>query len=75
MKKTLLLFVVCSLPLLGIAQSEVKRAYLGTDGEVLVETLQVDESFVNPEQGSKYSQLPGWPKKIANHPNFKTSGV
>jgi hypothetical protein len=71
MKKTLLLFIVCVLPLLGFAQAEVSRAYLGADGEVLVETVQVDESFIITEESSKFSQLPGWPKKIANHPNFK----
>lgn len=71
MKKTFLLFIVCSLPMLGLAQAEVKRAYLGTDGEVLVETVQMDESILTNKQGSKYSQLPGWPKKVASHPNFK----
>ncbi len=71
MKKTLLLFIVYSLPLLGLAQAEVSRAYLGTDGEVLVEKVQMDESLLTTMHGSKFNQLPGWPKKVASHPNFK----
>jgi hypothetical protein len=71
MKKIALLFIVAFLPLLIVAQVEVSRAYLGTDGEVLVETQMLDALPGSFPEGSEYSQLPGWPKKIANHPNFK----
>lgn len=71
MRKALLLLLVSLFALSAWAQVQVSRAYLGTDGEVLVETVQTNESLPTIMQGSKYSQLPGWPKKVASHPNFK----
>jgi hypothetical protein len=71
MKKIVILFIVALLALLSAAQVEISRAYLGTDGEVLVESKMLDALPGSFAEGSRYDQLPGWPKKIANHPNFK----
>ncbi len=71
MRSFFLLLIVSFLPLLVAAQAEVSRAYLGADGEVLVESQMLDVLPGVFSKGSAYSQLPGWPKKIASHPNFK----
>lgn len=71
MKKTILLLTSSILTLLATAQVEVKQAYLGPDGEVMVETRSLNQCPDEFTESDRYSQLPGWPKKIASHPNFK----
>jgi len=71
MKKTFLLLAASILTLLAAAQVEVQQAYLGPDGEVMVETRTLNQRPDDFTESTKYSQLPGWPKKIASHPNFK----
>jgi hypothetical protein len=53
----------------GMAQNKVERAYLGPDGEILKETFYMD--MPEAEKVPSYNQLPGWPKKVGAHPNFK----
>lgn len=72
MRTILLLLIVSFLPMLVTPQVEVSRAYLGADGEVLVESQMLDVLPGTFPEGSRYSQLPGWPKKIPSHPNFKS---
>lgn len=72
MKKTIALLLILTLPALAFSQVEVSRAFLGTDGEVLTETVIQENSSFPLEKSSKYTQLPGFPKKIAAHPNFKS---
>lgn len=70
--KQLLLFAMLSLAaIVAFCQVEVTRAFLGQEGEVLTETTIVEKHESFKQGDEKYSQLPGWPKKIAAHPNFK----
>ncbi len=72
MKKQFLCFLAIALPLLALSQVEVSRAFLGTDGEVLTETIILEESPLKLPESSKFAQLPGFPKKVGAHPNFKS---
>jgi len=67
MKKILLL--CCALALWTVLPAQVYRASLGEDGAVL--TTKVSEKGSQPAKATLFNQLPGWPKKIAAHPNFK----
>ncbi len=71
MKKQLVFLFMLALPLCVFTQVEVSRAFLGTDGAVLTETMLMDKSALPVENSSKYSQLPGFPVKVGAHPNFK----
>lgn len=66
------MFAVLSLSAIVVfPQVEVSRAFIGLEGEVLTETTIIEGSDLFLKANQVHSQLPGWPKKIAAHPNFK----
>lgn len=67
MKKTLLL--CCALAIWMVMPAQVYRASLGEDGAVM--TTKVSDKGNQSVKSPLFNQLPGWPKKIAAHPNFK----
>jgi hypothetical protein len=73
MKRKLALLIIIALPVFALAQVQVSRAFLGPDGEVLTETTMMETSPVETTQSTTvYNQLPGFPKKVGAHPNFKS---
>ena len=69
MKK--LLFAVLAVGLWIVAPAQVYRAYLDELGATKVARENDAVHKVNTDRSRLYNQLPGWPKKIAAHPNFK----
>ena len=67
MKKTLLL--CCALAIGMVVPAQVFKASLGEDGAIQV--TKVSDKVIQADKPTLINQLPGWPKKIAAHPNFK----
>lgn len=70
MKNLLLIFALLG-PLIADAQMQVQRAYLGNHGEVLTETVNGIEKWINSLKPSTFQQMTGFPKKIPAHGTFK----
>jgi hypothetical protein len=71
MKLKTLLSIALLMPLLGISQTEVFRAFLGENGQVLTEKIMVEGEWVPERAPSEIQQMAGFPKKVPSHPNFK----
>ncbi len=67
MKKILLL--CCALSIWTVMPAQVYKASLGKDGAVQV--TKISDHGNIPAKAPLIDQLPGWPVKIAAHPNFK----
>ena len=71
MKLKALLLIVFLMPMLVSSQTEVTRAYLGEDGQVLTETITLDGHWLHDRGTSEILQMAGFPKKVPAHPSFK----
>lgn len=71
MKTKALLFFVFLIPMLAFTQTNVSRAYLGEDGQVLTETITMEGQWLQDRGTSEIGQMAGFPKKVPAHPNFK----
>ncbi|PKP48936.1 MAG: hypothetical protein CVT92_15665, partial [Bacteroidetes bacterium HGW-Bacteroidetes-1] len=71
MIKKITLIIALLAPMLMWSQTQVSRAYLGEDGEVLSETIIMETDFLGDRQPSSILQMNGFPKKVPVHPNFK----
>lgn len=71
MKLKALLFIVLLMPMLASSQTEVVRAYLGEDGQVLTEKIMLDMEWMQDRAPSEIQQMAGFPKKVPAHPSFK----
>lgn len=73
MKRLITLFLVLIMTSAFTQQQTARKAFLGENGEVLVEEVLLgDELLLEPaKEDPVYDQLPGWPKRVASHPNFK----
>ena len=69
--KKITCFIAMFFPLLLCSQTQVSRAYLGNDGQVLKETYTVQGNNELNRAPSIIQQMPGFPKKVPVHPNFK----
>jgi len=67
MKK--ILFVISALVLYLVTPAQVYKASLDQEGAVQV--TKVSDKVSPQNKIPLFNQLPGWPKKIAAHPNFK----
>ncbi|MBK9292516.1 MAG: VCBS repeat-containing protein [Bacteroidetes bacterium] len=54
-----------------LVPAQVQQAYLDEDGRVMVRTLNDFNLDLPPTNNRLISQMPGFPKKIPAHPNFK----
>ncbi|HMM11783.1 MAG TPA: FG-GAP-like repeat-containing protein, partial [Bacteroidales bacterium] len=69
MRKILTLFCVL---LVTSLSAQVRQAYLGEDGRVLVRELADDAApYLHSDASRSINQMAGFPKKIPAHPNFK----
>ncbi|MCB9014333.1 MAG: T9SS type A sorting domain-containing protein [Lentimicrobiaceae bacterium] len=71
MKIKSILFGSLLMPLILSSQTNVSRAYLGNDGEILSESYITYDDFSSDRQPSEILQMAGFPKKVPVHPNFK----
>jgi hypothetical protein len=69
--KKITFFVALISPFFLWSQTQLSRAYLGDDGVVLTENFTVEGDYLQNRQASSISQMPGFPKKIAEHQTFK----
>lgn len=70
MKRLIFIFIFLT-PIVLWSQSTVSRAYLGSDGQILREDITIKPSEAIQYAPSGIQQMPGFPKKLPVHPNFK----
>lgn len=71
MKLKSLLFIALLMPVLVSSQTEILRAYLGENGQVLTEKVMKEGEWMPERAPSEIQQMAGFPKKVPVHPNFK----